>query len=34
MSKDQLLEQAYLLQGQEIAYDLNIVKEESDVDYE
>lgn len=34
MNEQQLLEQAYMLQGQEIAYDLNIVKEESDVDYE
>ena len=34
MNEEQLLEKAYLLQGQEIAYDLNFVKEESDVDYE
>lgn len=34
MSEQELLEHAYTLQGQEIAYDLNVLKEESDVDYE
>jgi uncharacterized protein (DUF488 family) len=34
MNEEQLLEQAYMLQGQEIAYDLAIVKEESDNEYE
>jgi len=34
MNEQQLLEQAYTLQGEEIAYDMNVVKEESDVDYE
>ena len=34
MNEEQLLERAYFLQGKEIGYDLNIVKEESENDYE